>query len=187
MGHLTKFFSIPASCSLFKWLALACVAPGILYLSSCSGKNDVNKNVFHYNEQTGIASLDPAFAKNQSVMWAIHQVYNTLVETDSQLNIVPSIARSWELSEDRKTYTFYIRNDVYFHDDSCFTGGRGRKLNANDVAYSFTRLIDKKTASAGAWVFNDKVDALKPFSALNDSVFDLHLTRPYQPVIGIFA
>ena len=39
--------------------------------------------IFHYNESTGIASLDPAFAKNQSIMWAIHQLYNTLVEIDS--------------------------------------------------------------------------------------------------------
>ena len=31
---------------------------------------------------TGIASLDPAFAKNQSIMWAVHQLYNTLVEVD---------------------------------------------------------------------------------------------------------
>src|SRR5256885_13235126 len=87
---------------------------GVVLLTSCYNENVKKKNIFHYNEQTGIASLDPAFAKNQSVMWAIHQVYNTLVETDSQLNIVPSIARSWELSEDRKIYTFYIRNDVYF-------------------------------------------------------------------------
>ncbi|HEU0065597.1 MAG TPA: ABC transporter substrate-binding protein [Flavisolibacter sp.] len=155
--------------------------------TSCYNENIKKKNIFHYNEQTGIASLDPAFAKNQSVMWAIHQVYNTLVETDSQLNIVPSIARSWELSEDRKTYTFYIRNDVYFHDDNCFPDGIGRKLNANDVVYSFSRLIDKKTASPGAWVFNDKVDPINPFTALNDSVFQLHLTRPYQPVMGILS
>ena len=42
------------------------------------------KNIFHYNEQSGIATLDPAFAKNQSIMWAVHQLYNTLVQTDDQ-------------------------------------------------------------------------------------------------------
>jgi peptide/nickel transport system substrate-binding protein len=59
---------------------------------SCYNSEKRNANVFHYNEQTGIASLDPAFAKNQSIMWAVHQLYNTLVEVDSQLNIVPSLA-----------------------------------------------------------------------------------------------
>src|SRR5438874_13247935 len=133
MGHLTKFFSIPAGCSLFKWLALACVAPGILYLSSCSGKNDANKNIFHYNEQTGIASLDPAFAKNQSIMWTVHQLYNTLVEIDKDLNIIPSIAKSWEISDDRRTYTFHLRSDIFFHDDSAFILKKGRQLVARDI------------------------------------------------------
>src|SRR5690349_9443375 len=104
---------------------------GILFLlSSCYNSEKGEGNVFRYNEQTGIASLDPAFAKNQSVMWAIHQLYNTLVEVDSQLHIVPSLARSWTVSDDKKTFTFHLRNDVYFHDDPCFKNGRGRKLTA---------------------------------------------------------
>jgi len=70
------------------------------FLLGCKAKHSTDKQVFNYNEQTGIASLDPAFAKNQSVMWPIHQLYNTLVEVDSNLNIVPSIAKSWEVSDD---------------------------------------------------------------------------------------
>jgi peptide/nickel transport system substrate-binding protein len=48
----------------------------LLSVSSCTHHEKV-KNIFHYNEQSGIATLDPAFAKNQSIMWAIHQLYNT--------------------------------------------------------------------------------------------------------------
>ncbi|HWJ91591.1 MAG TPA: ABC transporter substrate-binding protein, partial [Flavisolibacter sp.] len=87
---------------------------------SCYNSEKTSRNIFHYNEQTGIASLDPAFAKNQSIMWAVHQLYNTLVEVDSQLNIVPSLAKRWEISEDKTTYTFFLRNDVFFHNDDCF-------------------------------------------------------------------
>src|SRR5215467_991453 len=108
MRHLTKNFSF--------WVPAACC----LLLVSCFSGNETNKNIFHYNEQTGIASLDPAFAKNQSVMWAVHQLYNTLVEIDNNLNIVPSIAKSWEISEDRLTYTFHLRTDVFFQDDEAF-------------------------------------------------------------------
>src|SRR6476661_2668933 len=104
MAHWYKYLTI-----LFLPLFLGCYS---------SEKKD--QNVFQYNEQTGIASVDPAFAKNQSVMWAIHQLYNTLVEVDSALNIVPSLAKRWEVSDDKKTYTFYLRNDVLFHDDPCF-------------------------------------------------------------------
>src|SRR6476620_4198389 len=87
----------------------------LLFLSSCYSSKKKDQAIFHYNEQTGIASLDPAFAKNQSIMWAVHQLYNTLVEVDSQLHIVPSLAKRWTISEDKTTYTFYLRSDVRFH------------------------------------------------------------------------
>src|SRR5919202_2388639 len=81
------------------------------FFTSCYNSTSEQKNIFHYNEYSGIASLDPAFAKNQSIMWAVHQVYNTLVEVDSQLHIEPSLARRWEVTGDKRTYTFYLRND----------------------------------------------------------------------------
>jgi len=81
---------------------------------SCNHKQQNNQQVFSYNETTGLATLDPAFAKSQAVMWAVHQLYNTLVEVDTALNIVPSIAKSWEVSADRLLYTFHLRTDVFF-------------------------------------------------------------------------
>src|SRR6476469_2247046 len=110
----------PSKYLLFVLLALCC--------AGCYSGTDDARNVFRYNESSGIASLDPAFAKNQSVMWPVHQLFNTLVETDSALNLVPSLARSWELSADRKTYTFHLRQGVFFHDDACFADGRGRRM-----------------------------------------------------------
>jgi peptide/nickel transport system substrate-binding protein len=175
MNHLTKIFG-------FSYLVA-----GFLSLVSCSGEHKTDKNIFHYNEQTGIASLDPAFAKNQSIMWAIHQLYNTLVEVDQHLNIVPSLAKSWEISDDRRTYTFHLRPDVFFHDDNVFENRKGRRLIAKDVEYSFKRIVDKRTASPGAWIFNNKIDSLNAFRALNDSTFQLKLVRPYMPILGILS
>src|SRR5215210_6629377 len=107
----------------------------LFLLVSCYSGEKEERAVFHYNEATGIASIDPAFAKNQSIMWVVHQLYNTLVEIDSNLNIVPSLAKSWEISKDRTTYTFYLRTDVYFQDNNVFKNNKGRKLTANDVVY----------------------------------------------------
>lgn len=156
-------------------------------LLSCSSKHSSNKQVFTYNEQTGIASLDPAFAKNQSVMWPIHQLYNTLVEVDSNLSIVPSVAKSWDVSADRLTFTFHLRNDVFFHDDGCFPNNKGRKLTAHDVVYSFSRILDPGTASTGKWIFNNRVDSIQPFKAIDDSTFELRLLRPFHPIMGILS
>ncbi|HWJ27107.1 MAG TPA: ABC transporter substrate-binding protein [Flavisolibacter sp.] len=168
-----------------KYLTILLVS--LFFVSACYNSKHSKNKIFHYNEQSGIASLDPAFAKNQSIMWAVHQLYNTLVEVDSQLHIVPSLARSWKISDDKKTYTFNLRNNVFFHDDPCFPAGKGRKMTAADIVYSFQRILDTKTASPGAWIFNGKIDSSKGFVALNDTTFQLTLSRPYQPILGILS
>src|SRR6476619_4606898 len=101
-------------------------------INGCKDQTD-SPTVFHYNEQTGIASLDPAFAKNQSTMWPAHQLFNTLVQTDDSLHIIPSLAKRWIISDDRLTFTFYLRNDVFFHNDAVFPNGKGRRMTAKDV------------------------------------------------------
>lgn len=157
------------------------------FLSSCQNNRSSTKQVFHYNESSNIATLDPAFAKNQSIIWAVHQIFNTLVQTDSNLNIVPSLAYRWEISDDRLRYTFYLRKDVFFHDNDAFVNGKGRKMTAHDVEYSFKRIVDKSTASSGAWIFNTRVDSINPFQALNDSVFQISLVRPFTPLPGLLS
>ena len=159
----------------------------IIFFTSCKSHQHTDIKIFHYNEQTGIASLDPAFAKNQSIMWAIHQLYNTLVEVDADNQLKPSLANSWEIASDNLTFTFHLRTDVYFHDDAVFADGKGRRLTAQDVEYSFKRIIDKNVASPGAWIFNNKVDSTNGFKALNDSTFQLKLVRPFQPILGILS
>ncbi len=158
-----------------------------LLLMQCHVQQDGNHRIFRYNEASGIASLDPAFAKNQSIIWAIHQLYNTLVEVDDSLHIRPSLAYRWKFSDDKKEVTFFLRPDVYFHDDPVFPNGGGRKVTAFDVAYSLGRILDARTASPGAWIFNNRVDSLQPFLALNDSVFQLKLQQPFQPILGILS
>jgi ABC-type transport system substrate-binding protein len=173
MTRLTKYFPL--------FTIVCCV------LLSCHSNTHSNKKIFHYNEQTGIASLDPSFAKNQSIMWPIHQLYNTLVEIDDSLHIIGSLATRWEVSDDRLSYTFHLRDDIFFHDDACFPGNKGRKMTAADVAYSLQRIMDKQTASPGSWIFNRKVDSIEPFKAIDDTTFRLRLLRPYHPVLGILS
>ena len=155
--------------------------------TACHSHSTSNKKTFRYNEPTGIASLDPAFAKNQSVIWPVHQLYNTLVQTDANLNIVPSLAKSWDISDDKKTYRFHLRGDVFFHDNETFSGGRGRRLNASDIVYSLSRLLDKKTASSGSWIFNERISGVEAFQAPDDSTFLLRLLTPFHPMLGLLS
>lgn len=159
----------------------------VVQLVGCYNKEKSEGNIFRYNEFNGISSLDPAFAKSQSTMWAAHQFYNTLVEIDDSLHIIPSLAKSWDISADRTIFTFHLRDDVFFHDDVAFPEGKGRKLTAYDVEYSLSRIIDKETASPGSWIFNRKVDSIQPFKAIDDTTFQLKLLRPYLPILGIIS
>ncbi|MEO6730920.1 MAG: ABC transporter substrate-binding protein [Ferruginibacter sp.] len=120
-------------------------------------------------------------------MWAIHQLYNTLIEVDENMQLRPSLAKSWELSPDNLRFTFHLRTDVYFHDDAVFENGKGRLLSAMDVVYSLRRIMDKDVASPGAWIFNNRIDSVNGFIALNDSTVQLTLIRPFQPILGILS
>ena len=158
-----------------------------LFLHSCADDTQVfDPQVFHYNQGAGIASLDPAFARDQSGIWAVNQLYNSILQLDDSLHIRPAIARSWDISDDGLTYTFHIRDDVWFHRDGCFRDST-RRVTASDVVYSFRRIRDPRTASPGAWVFNDRLDTVEPFRAVDDSTFVLKLSRPFLPMLGILT
>ncbi len=160
----------------------------VVLFISCSRKADTdNKKVFNINLDQNLTSLDPAFARNQNAIWMINQVFNGLVQIDKDLNTVPCIAKSWLINEDGLTYTFNLRNDVYFHDDPLFKDGKGRKVVASDFAYSFYRLIDPKVASSGGWIFSDKVKDQNSFVAVNDSTFQIKLTKPFPAFINLLT
>jgi oligopeptide transport system substrate-binding protein len=163
------------------------VFSAVILFNSCGSRTSGNKHVFHYNETTGIGTLDPAFAKNQAIIWVVHQLYNTLVETNNDLQIVPSLAYRWDVSADRTVYTFHLRPGVFFHDNAAFPHGKGRPVTAFDVAYSFSRIIDPSTASSGAWIFNDRVEDKDSFKALDDSTFQLTLKSPFAPILGLLS
>jgi peptide/nickel transport system substrate-binding protein len=167
----------------------SCIWIFLLFLGgwSCNSRDAADAGYFCYNESTGIASLDPAFAKNQSIMWAVHQLYNTLLEVDSNLQIKPSLATRWEISDDGLVYRFFLRPDVVFHDDACFPGGKGRRLLASDVVYSLQRIRDPATASSGAWIFNNRVKEKNGFVAVNDTTVEVHLVAPFPPILGILS
>jgi peptide/nickel transport system substrate-binding protein len=109
------------------------------------------------------------------------------VQTDARLNIVPSLATYWDISADKKTYRFHLRRDVFFHNNDAFPNEQGRRLTASDIVYSLSRIVDKKTASSGAWIFNERISGAEAFSAPDDSTFELHLLTPFHPMLGLLS
>lgn len=163
----------------------------VVFLVSCSKKTEnQSKQIFRYNEVSNVSSLDPAFAKDQAMIWVDNQLYNGLFQLDSSLNVLPCIAKRYEVSEDGLIYTFYLRNDVYFHKDKCFGNGAStRKVVAQDFVYSFNRITDEKVASPGLWIFENvkKTEDGYSFFAIDDTTFRIELKNAFPPFLGLLT
>lgn len=157
----------------------------LLALASCSTAESESKDhlVFRYNEHANITSLDPAFAKDQRNIWPTHQLYNTLVKLDKDLNLEEDIAKRWSVSEDGLVYRFELRKDVFFHKHGIFGKDSTRLVKAQDVEYSLKRLTDPKVASPGSWIMTD----VKHISALNDSIVEIELKQKFPAFLGLLT
>jgi oligopeptide transport system substrate-binding protein len=87
-------------------------------------------------------TLDPAVSAETISHQYIAQIYSGLVQFDEKLETVPDIAANWSVSQDRLTYTFYLRDDVVFQD--------GRRVTASDFKYSWERACNPATGSSVA-------------------------------------
>ncbi len=95
--------------------------------------------------------LDPQLTSAYVSFQVLENVFDTLVEPDENLEMVPSLAESWEVSDDGLTYTFKLRDGVTWHD--------GSPLTAQDVVYSYGRI--RESANNG-WRFGTVTDVTAP-------------------------
>lgn len=161
------------------------------FFISCGNSLDDEREhlVFRYNEHGNIPTLDPAFARNPQAIWPDNQLYNGLVQLDDELNIIPDIAKRWEINDSTLTYTFYLRDDVYFHKNQVFSGlethgiDSTRTVVAADFVYSFNRLTDEKVASPGSWVMSN----VESYSAENDTTLVIQLKKPFPAFLGLLS
>ena len=72
---------------------------------------------------------------------------------------------------------------MFFHKHKLFGKDSTRTVTAKDFEYSFNRVLDKKIASSGQWVFN-KVD---DFYATTDSTFVVKLKQPFPAFLGLLT
>ena len=91
-----------------------------------------------------IVTLDPARGEG-GPGGLIGAIFSGLVRIDRDLKVVPDIAERWEVSDDGTVYTFYLREDVKFHD--------GKSVTAHDFKYSWERACDPETDSPKALNF----------------------------------
>jgi peptide/nickel transport system substrate-binding protein len=159
--------------------------------------------VFHLNEVEDFRSLAPHSILDITGRNIASQIYEGLVGIDQQsLEVIPGLAKSWEISPDGITYTFHLRENVVFHDDACFTDGKGRKFNADDVIFSFTQLFTPSAENLLSYTMINKVLGAKNYydnwnkdqqltvaglKKIDDQTVNIVLNEPFSGFIDILA
>jgi peptide/nickel transport system substrate-binding protein len=100
-------------------------------------------------QTTEATGLDPQLVPALSRSRRSPMMYNQLVRFDPDMNPVPELAESWEVSKDGLTWTFKLRQGVKFHD--------GREMTSADVKFTFDRLFEKSPGKSD-FIAVDKVE-----------------------------
>jgi peptide/nickel transport system substrate-binding protein len=161
----------------------------ICIFSGCVEKQSSidDTTVFRYNEHANITSLDPAFAKDQRNIWASNLMYNGLVKLNQDLEVIPDLASSWTVSDDGLTYTFQLKDSIWFHESDLFKDSNvqrsNRLVDAYDFKYSLERLSDPYVASPGAWTMS----RVKNVDVLNDLTLQIELNQAFPAFLGLLS
>jgi peptide/nickel transport system substrate-binding protein len=99
-------------------------------------------------------------------------IYDGLVQTDKDLNFVPSIAESWQFSKDCLALTFKLRKDVKWHDGKAFT--------AEDVLFTYKAMMNPKTPTA----YRDDFELVKDLQAPDPHTVRVTYSQPYAKALG---
>ena len=87
-------------------------------------------------------SLDPGIIDDASSASLVCELFRGLVEQTPEMDVVPDVARSWEVLEGGRKYIFHLRDDVRWSD--------GTPVTAGDFEYAWKRVLDPVTGSAQA-------------------------------------
>lgn len=168
-----------------------CLLILILLISACGkDQSTAGYKILRYNESAGINSLDPANASRVENIWAIQQIFNGLVQADSQMQIRPCLAEKWEIAENKLEYTFHLKKGIYFHSNPCFKPSGKKEMTAMDVLFSLNRIADPATASSGAWTvapIERRSDGSLRMEAIGKYTVKIFLKKPFSPFLKILA
>lgn len=123
----------------------------------------------------GPQGMDPALAVVGASHQAIDLIYSGLTKLDADANAIPDLAESWTISDDGLTLTFKLRPGVKFHD--------GTELTADDVVYTFERLMNPDTG----YSYATQVESIASVKAVDPLTVEFKLSKPTGPFLTFLA
>jgi oligopeptide transport system substrate-binding protein len=139
-----------------------------LFLLNCGGENSDDNPVAEETTMYGgvfkmpIGSYFSPIRVVEVQKLETAQVYDQILEglvkyNPKSLEVEPSLASEWSVSEDGLTYTFTLREGVMFHDNACFEGGKGRALTSEDVLYTFQTIYTQNPENRAYFTFKNTI------------------------------
>ena len=98
-----------------------------------------SKDIIFVDNGADAPTLDTVMTQDTNSARVLYDLFEGLTSFDQSNKIIPGLAQSWEISPDAKTYTFHLRPGLKFSD--------GSPITAQDVVFTWQRLVDPKTAS----------------------------------------
>ncbi len=139
--------------------------------------------ILRYARAEDSNNLDPVTNDGNVNIWIFMNVYDQLVRvTRDGASLEPGLAERWDISEDGKTYTFFLRQGVTFSD--------GTPLKASDVVYSLVRAANDP---AETWTFTltalqrDANGQVTGITAKDDTTVEIVLAQPWAPFLSDMA
>jgi peptide/nickel transport system substrate-binding protein len=135
---------------------------------------------FRFMSSEKVSNLFPLMTTDVYANRVASQIFEGLLKIDiSTTEVVPSIAKSFKISDDSKVFTFELRDDVYFQDDACFPEGKGRKVTAEDFKYSLEFACSKDPLNNLSWLLKGKVKGAEAyFNGEADEVTGITVESP---------
>ncbi|GAB1667698.1 ABC transporter substrate-binding protein [Mannheimia haemolytica] len=148
---------------------------------------------FTYCLESSPAALNPQIATDGATLDVGQAIYNRLIDFEKgTTNLTPSLAERWEISEDGKIYTFFLRQNVQFQSNKSFTPSR--YFNADDVIFSINRQFDKTNPyhklSGGNYEFfygMNMQNIIKNVTKIDDYTVKIELSEPNAPFLANLA
>jgi peptide/nickel transport system substrate-binding protein len=177
-----------------KWIAYLAIASSLLLTAiGCSagtakqtttvGSTNTSASTASSTPKTGgtlnislsgdTASLDPSSSALGYERQVYQSIYDKLVELDTSGKMVPMLAEKWSISNDKKTYTFNLRQGVKFQD--------GTDFNAEAVKFNFERNKQDTSPRKNELKFVDKVTVVDPHTV------QIVLTQPFSAFLSILT
>ncbi len=125
-------------------------------------------------------TLAPHLAQDTASAAIVVEVFSGLVAISPDLQIIPDIAKGWEIADGGTTYTFHLRDDVKFHS--------GKRVTARDFKYSLERATDPRTQSPVAQTYlGDIVGAKEHLRGQANAVSGVQVLDDYTLRIKVDA